>query len=271
MSNIVIVGSGDCPPDAVKESLIDALSDGDTVTIAWPKAMNGGIETILGYLLDNGVSTTLLYSEGQNVHPSFRASDTCDVVKVKDTTSALIKAVDGEVLIMWDDNEFDLVERVFDSGEDVRVRELSNGLSPIVVEYQPDAEPAPVEEVEEDDDEDDSRFTREQLEDMAVPAVKRYGEKLGCSAKTKSGIIEELFGAESPADDPVVETPSVEKMVEEAHKVAAESELAFAQEMITLIGNFYEHYTPGFETDMAHLALGQARLWMLRSLTRMEV
>ncbi|NDB66117.1 MAG: hypothetical protein EB168_10720 [Euryarchaeota archaeon] len=59
-----------------------------------------------------------------------------------------------------------------------------------------------------------------------------------------------------------MEEPSVQKV---------ESELEFAQEMITLIGNFYEHYKPGFETDMAHHALGQARLWMLQALTRTEV
>lgn len=266
MSNFVIVGSGDCPPDAVKESLIDALSDGDTVSIAWPKKMNDGIEAILGYLLDNSIDTTLLYSEGQNVHPSFRASDTCDVVKVKDTTAALIKAIDEEVLIMWDDNEFDLVEQVFDSVDGVRVRELSNGLSPVVVEYQPDAEPAPVEEDDDEDgDEDDRRFTRQQLEDMAVAAVKRYGEKMGCEAKTKSGIIEELFGAEESSTEE--EQAAEEPPTRSEHR----SNPSFDQEIITLIGNFYEHYTPGFESDMASLALGQARLWMLRALTRIEV
>lgn len=272
MSHVVIIGSGDCPPAAVKESLADALSEGDEVSIAWPRSMNGGIGSILEYLVDNQYETNLLYSEGQNVHPDLRQIDTVNVVKVRDTTESLIKAIDIEVLVMWDDNESDTIEQVFDSGKEVRVRELSNGLSPLVVEYHPVVDTTNEEE-EEEEVEDATRFTRDQLEDMAVPAVKRYGERLGLTSKTKAGIIDELFGSEDsiedePATDMVLRDEDTSPNRE--YKPTHTSSPTWDSELTNLIGDFFNHYKPGFESDMAHLALGQARLWMLRSLSRVE-
>jgi len=264
MSHVVIIGSGDCPPAAVKESLADALSEGDEVSIAWPRTMNSGIDAILEYLVDNQYETNLLYSEGQNVHPDLRQIDTVNVVKVRDTASSLIKAIDTEVLVMWDDDESDTIEQVFDSGKEVRVRELSNGLAPMVVEYQPVVD-APETPEEQEEEEDNSRFTREQLEAMAVPAVKRYGERMGLTAKTKSGIIDELFGDDEPASEADDETVPINKY-EPTHT----SSPTWDSDLVNLIGDFFNHYTPGFESDMAHLALGQARLWMLRALSRVE-
>lgn len=268
MSHVVIIGSGDCPPAAVKESLADALSPGDEVSIAWPRSMNEGIDAVLEYLVDNQYDTNLLYSEGQNVHPDLRQIDTVNVVKVRDTASSLIKAIDTEVLVMWNDNESDMIEQVFDSGKEVRVRELTNGLAPMVVEYQPIVD-APETPEEQEEEEDDSRFTREQLEDMAVPAVKRYGERLGLTAKTKSGIIEELFGADESDEESATE-PSTESSILMEYKPTHTSSPTWDTELTNLISDFLNHYKPGFESDMAHLSLGQARLWMLRALSRVE-
>ena len=265
MSHVVIIGTGDCPADAVKESLADALSSGDEVSVAWPKSMNGAMDAVLEYLVDNEYSTNLLYSEGQNVHPDLRQIDTVSVVKVRDTESSLVKSIDNEVLILWNDADEELLGTIFDSNENVRVRELSNGLAPIVVEYHPDTpEPAALTEEEHTEEDDNSRFTREQLEGMAVPAVKRYGEKLGLTSKTKSGIIEELFGAEeAPA-----ETPSTLPKDDPTPPPPAPNDSDF----VRLYHDFTEYADncKDFESSMAKASLEQARLWMLRALSRIQ-
>jgi len=86
------------------------------------------------------------------------------------------------------------VGHVVDEG--TLVMELSNGLTPIDIqdeESTPDPTPDPTPEPVAEDEEDDTRFTREELEVMAAPAVKRYGKRIECEATTKSGIIAELF------------------------------------------------------------------------------
>jgi len=76
------------------------------------------------------------------------------------------------------------------------VLELSNGLCPIsgVVEE-------PSDEVVEDEEDDTppTPMTREELETATAFVVKRYGERMGCEAKTKAAIIDELF---PPTDTP---------------------------------------------------------------------
>jgi hypothetical protein len=95
---------------------------------------------------------------------------------------------------------------------------------------------------------------------MTAFAVKQYGSRRGCKGTTKAAIIEELFDDAPPAlaaEIAVPETPKSE--IKNDHEL-------FEFEMVTLIGNFYSHYKPGFDADMAHLALKQARLWMLKTL-----
>lgn len=258
MSTHVVMGIGDAPESVITEGLRDVLKEGDDIAFAWvgspvPKSL----EAVYGYVLDNEVQFTMYYTDGQKIPGAFREADHGMVVKTRDIFSSLVKSVSGNVLYLWDDGELELAERIFDSTE-CKILELSNGLVPIVLEEAP--APELVEDVhdDDDDDDDDMRFTMEQLESMTVPLVKRYGERMGCTAKTKAGIISELF---PPTEVPSQESPAPVEVSEDRNNIS------FEQEMVTLIHNFYEHYKPGFETDMAHLALGQARLWMLKVLS----
>jgi hypothetical protein len=198
-----------------------------------------------------------------------------------------------------------LIHYVFDHKNDgVEVKELTGGLAPIVLDDNvPDAEPAPVEE-DDDDDEEDMNFTREELEIMTAHAVKRYGQRRGCESKTKAGIIAELFGGEKSEE--YTDKPSAINYYEEGRKAKALGDrpptprnpplpekdyypvkegisempntpretpqkdtpdnVPFEMEITTLIGNFFQHSKTGFNSDMAHLVLGQARLWMLKAL-----
>lgn len=266
MTTYAIVGTGAASENAITESLRDILSPDDNVLIGWfGKPMPESIETVYGYLLDNEFQFSLYHRPEQEVTRHFRDADNCIVTQSRHPLDALLKEAD-EVLFLWDDDENDatppLIQYVFDHiKEGVEVKELSNGLSPIIIEDDmPEPEPAPKEEPEEDD----TRFTRDELEIMTAAAVKRYGERLGCEAKTKSGIIDELFGANEE-----VQTPA--PVEDDTPIVAGDSQYVSApnwdQEIINLINNFMQFQKPGFNSDMAHLALGQARLWMLKTLS----
>jgi hypothetical protein len=254
----VVIGSGSAPATAITESLRDLLKDGDELSFRWTGSpVPEGYEAVYGYVLDNEIPYTMLYVDGQKIPGVFRDCEFGVVQKVRDPEQSLLKNLDGKVLLMWDDAENEeggLIDRIFDSCPDAEVLELTNGLAPIVLETE-DA-PAPDSAEEEDDD---MSFSKEQLSGMAEAAVIRYGKRRGCGGSTKSEIIEELFGVEPTEKD-------------DAPVVAGDTQSApnWDQELINLINNFMQFHEPGFESDMAHLALGQARLWMLKSLARME-
>ena len=277
-----IIGTGAASEASIKESLTDILSPDDTILIGWfGRPMPESIETVYGYLLDNEVQFSLYHRPEQEVTRHFRDADNCVVTQSRHPVDAMLKEAD-EVLFLWDDDENDatpsLIQYVMDHiNEGVQVKELSNGLAPIIIDYEmPEPEPATS---EDDEEEDDTRFTRDELEVMTAAAVKRYGDRLGLEAKTKSGIIEELFGAteEEPLQVALQRNPPREdapaNYADDSPIVAGDTatytpRLSFEDEFKALLDNFTDHGPrAGFEYDMAHLTLGQARLWMLKALS----
>lgn len=263
-----IVGTGTAPEKVIHDGLREALGDGDEIVMVWSGTpVPSGMEHVYSYILDNEIPFTLLYVEDQKIPGAFRMAEHGIAQKVRDPKSSLFKAVDGNILFMWDDGENEdggLIDEVFDALPGVTVLELTNGLAPIVTEEAPEIQ-APV--VEDDDDEDDdTSFTREQLESMTAFAVKQYGARLGCKGATKAAIIDELFG-DSEQEEPAAPAQEKEQVLPSPVNPTRESDNSFHHEMVTLIGNFYEHYKPGFNADMAHLLMGQARLWMLKTLS----
>jgi hypothetical protein len=197
-----IVGTGTAPTKVITEGLRDGLSKGDTVALVWKGKPSDTEEAIYDYVLENEFAFTMYYEEGTNPPRVFRESDHGVTQKVRNATKAAIKDATGTVLFLWDnESDDDQIDPVFDFKADgVMILELTNGLSPIT-----DGDiPEPVEpEVEKDEKEpeDDSRFTKEELETATAYTVKRYGERLGCKATTKSGIIAELFPEDDGADE----------------------------------------------------------------------
>jgi hypothetical protein len=247
-----VLGTGNAPEKVIVEGLKDIVKAGDELAFAWSGSpVPPSLEAVYGYVLDNEIPFTMVYTEEQKVPGSFRMAEHGVVQKVRNPISSLLKDLDeGNVLLLWDDEENGdggIIHQVFDAHPEAKVLELSNGLAPIVADVEG---PQPVES------EVDSAFTKDQLVKMADAAVIRYGKHRGCDASTKEGIIVELFGD----DVPPTEIPPL----------SSPDNIPFEMEITTLIGNFFQHSQPGFDSDMAHLALGQARLWMLKSLARVE-
>lgn len=246
----VVVGRGASTHEVISEALRDVLADGDELMFPWVKPVPESLEAVYSYALDRSVPFTLLYTEGQSVPGLFREAEHGFVKKVRDPLQSMSSEVTGKVLFLWDDDNPDYINEVFDAFGEADVVELNNGLSPITY-TETDEPPQPEVEEEAEEDDDATTFSKQELETMSAAVVKRYGQRMGCSSATKSGIIEELF-PEEPAEE---SAPPID-------------EVPFVQELTTLLSNFYEHNKGGFEADMAHLALGQARLWMLKSLSQ---
>lgn len=198
-----VLGTGPCPEKALIEALRDALGDDDEIIVPWVWPIPSSLESVYAYILDHEIPFTLVYNDDTGKVPTkhFREADFGTVLKSRDPIDRCIADCDNSVLYLWDENE-DFIERIFKQLPDVTVRELSNGLTPIIVELDETAPPSPPQEVQEtqeaqEEPDDGPKFSREELEIMAATAVKRYGERLGCLATTKTGIIEELFPSES--------------------------------------------------------------------------
>jgi len=245
-----IVGTGETSEAALQESLRDILTEDDTVLIGWLRPMPEVVEHVYGYLLDNEVQFRLYHRPEQEVTRHFRDAENCVVTQSRHPLDAMLKEAD-EILFLWNDAEQEanpsLIQYVFDHINDgVRIKELSNGLAPIVIEDDiPEPEPAPSENVEEVDD---TRFTRDELEIMTAAAVKRYGDRLGLESKTKSGIIEELF-PEAPQEQAVEPQQETE-----------------SYPITSVLHDFIEHAKPGTNASVASALLDQARLFMLKAL-----
>ena len=208
-----VVGSGTAPEKVIVEGLRDALRPNDVVGLVWEGKPHETQEVIYDYVLDNDVEFILYYTDGQNPPKVFRENDHGVVQKVRNATVAAVKAVEGKgkVLFLWDedadDDQIDVVADHVPAGH--LILELTNGLTPIevTVDIPEPMDPDVPADPEEEEEEDDTRFSREELETMTAVAVKRYGARVGTTAATKKGIIDELFpeGAEEPEEETVDE------------------------------------------------------------------
>lgn len=199
-----IIGTGYAPRAVITEGLRDVLSDGDAVALVWEGKPTAAMEFVYDYITDNSIPFFMYYEDGANPPRIFRESEFGTVQKVRHATQSAIQAVagKGKILFLWDvESDDSQIDPVFDhKGDGVLVLELTNGLDPITIDVDI---PEPKErEVEKEDevDEDDTRFTKDELTIMTAGAVKRYGQRLGVTATTKGGIIEELF----PDDNGIV-------------------------------------------------------------------
>jgi hypothetical protein len=268
MATHIIMGTGPCSEEAVTEALRDALTDGDTIAVAWSGSpVPESLGAVYDYILDHNIDFVLFYTDEQKVHSDFREADHGIVQKVRNPNASLMKALDGNVLFLWNDEEEDLINFVFDTEPDAKVLELSNGLAPISVsENIPEVEmPTPVIEEEEDD----YSYTREELETATAYVVKRYGERMGCEAKTKAGIIAELFPEddapvteEAPAILPVAEEPAPPK--ESSAELDSVIESGLLAGLDSVIASFFDHAPETPDTAMARLKLHEARIWVTR-------
>lgn len=263
MATHAVIGTGNAPSKVVMDGLAEAIEDGDKLSLVWEGSPEDGsaIESVYAFVKDSETPTVVFHADEQNVPQALRSWDNVSVVKTRHPlTSALDSVADGgAVLFLWNDDAPDEIHAVYDHSESHNIMELSNGLCPIVLGDDSPLPPPPAPEPTSYSSKAPELLSIDELEVMTAAAVKQYGQDMGCESKTKSGIIEEIAARLETAVPAEPETSPAEP---------SNNEVTFEQELIALLGDFFQQYKSGFESDMAHLALGQARLWMLRALDR---
>lgn len=253
-----IIGTGQAPKSVIEEGLRDAIEEGDSVSLIWmgnPEE-DDSYAHIYSFFHKSEAEVTIFHTEESTIPKALRAWDNVTCVKTRDPFQKTIESMssDGAVLYLWSDDitaERE-ISKILQINDHVPVLELTHGLVPVdvssgeeVVPPPPPAVKTPAAVLE--------RLSKDELEVMTAAAVKEYGYQMGCEARTKAGIIEEMFPEEGSAP---ASTP------------ASSSDVSFEDFIIDLIKEFHASSPSGFDGDMAHLALGQARLWMMRALKK---
>jgi hypothetical protein len=277
MATHAVIGTGTAPSKVIMDGLAEAVENGDTLSLVWTGAPKDGsaIESVYAFVKDSETPTTVYHEDGQNIPQALRSWDNVNVVKTRHPLSSALDSIseDGVVLFLWNDDKPEEIEEVYDHSEDHNIMELSNGLCPIVLDDSvPQPTPAPKEVPTKS--KAPELLSIDELEVMTAAAVKQYGQDMGCEARTKAGIIEEIAArmeTEVPSiPEPVADEPApvvtVDGVSFPTTKTDRKSAPNWDQELTILINNFMQFQKPGFEADMAHLCLGQARLWMMKAL-----
>lgn len=217
----IIGRGGTVDSTVIANGLKEVLTEESTVTIPWAgPSMTQNEGDLFDYLLDFEVPTTIIYEEGDTVHPLLRDVETVTLRKSRDKVAAAAADAETGVLLMWgDDNEtVTLMEAVEESRGSTQFLELTNGLEPITLlpadqAVIPESPDVPMDEGE--DDYDSTSFTRDELESMTAAAVKRYGARLGMVQTTKGAIINKLFPEQDlPTVDVVSENDGAPELPE---------------------------------------------------------
>lgn len=208
MTTVSIIGSGTAPKAVIQESLRDLLSDGDVVAVPWYGKPTAGLEAVYDYLLDNEVSFVMYYdSDSQIPAKVFSKAEHGSVQDIANVHTALIKASDGKILVLWDSTNDagseKMCESIFTVRPDALVLDLTNGLSPIHLEDEKAEAPSRYDEEDPTDDAPASPpLSRAELEGMPVPSLKRLAANTGNlpeGVTGKENYIKVILGEELPA------------------------------------------------------------------------
>lgn len=234
----VILGTGKgvkSPRSVINEAFRDALHDGDTLSIPWfGGTPSDSMAFVYDYVLDNDIQFLLLHEQDVKPPKPFVTSEAGQVLKVLDIPKAMSDHVareeGGSAFVLGEDGKTDEFIKAFDQFSNVPMKDLSNGLIPIILS-NPAAEAAPAEEPEvpakplivdlndevdpTDDDPhatgveeaDAESFSPEELADLPVRVLKRVaGSILGESAVpvTQEAILEAIAAHRTAATDEAV-------------------------------------------------------------------
>jgi hypothetical protein len=125
-----------------------------------------------------------------------------------------LKKRKGTLLLLWDDERIDEMEEVVFKATDlgIDIKDLTNGLTPIVVEgaeEEPAEKPAPVQV----DEVEIEPFSRKELEEMPITVLRKNAKNHGIATDglSKTQLVDALLGedgeeAPAPMEAPITAT-----------------------------------------------------------------
>lgn len=199
-----VLGSGQAPKKVIESSLNDLGTTSVKFVVPWYGRMSNGLETVYDWMLDNQAAFVLVASESGKQPPKVLAAAASEVHYTDDVNMTILKhlkglEVPGLSLVLWNTDDEEESMRISSMSIDLKLPtlELTNGLTPIMVDEAPDL-------VEDDElpDLGDTSYSKETLEVMPAALVKRMAKDKGVVVKTKEEGIAVL------TKEPAPETPS---------------------------------------------------------------
>lgn len=208
-----ILGSGDAQPKIVIDGLSDVNSEDTVFLIHARRKPQGAVETVYDFLADNEAKF-IAHHRVDDLAPKALLAMAQGTKTTDDPAVSIIKslkAANGTLLLLWDEENPEASEKfaVMASDAGVPIKDLTNGLSPIVVES--DAPNTVTEdEVEVTEKEVDPKeevfkvlpFTRAELLNANIGVLRRQAKNLGLTIGriSKEEIVDAILGATSTSD-----------------------------------------------------------------------
>ena len=209
MEHYGILGTGTAPKKVITASL-DDIGTKVTYHIPWygNTSIPESLEVVYDWMLDNEATFRIIAAEGRKPVPKVLAKSAIEVDEAEDVDITIIrdlKSNHGLSAILWDQDDAQYTTNIATTSINLGLPtlELTNGLTPIILE----SDTPPIVEVTAEKADDDmeeldvSSFDRETLEVMPAAHVKRLARNAGYEVKTKEEAIKALLGGddETPA------------------------------------------------------------------------
>jgi hypothetical protein len=206
-----VLGSGDINPKIVIDGLLDVNDETATFLIHARRNPQGAVTSVYDFLADNEAKFIAYHRIDDNA-PKALLSLAQGVQVNDDPAKAIItslKRSGGTLLLLWDDETPEASEKLAVMAADagVPIKDLSDGLAPIVVEGSETVIETEEEETEElvsakpPVQEDVSPFSREELMNMNIGVLRRQAKALGIEnigRISKEEIVNMVLGEGAP-------------------------------------------------------------------------
>ena len=192
MATYGILGGGSCPKNIIEDGLRELGVEGNTFYIIGTKKPSSNEERAFDFLLENEA----------DFHVLCRNTSTCPKV-LQDASASVgvsevpeldivkkLSEVNGVLLILWDEDDSEKMDHLVTSAVDqgITVKELSNGLIPIMVQDAP------------------ATFSKEEFDSMPTAIQKRNETSNPITAESEVTIT-------TPDERPQMQAPDGDCMV----------------------------------------------------------
>lgn len=183
-----ILGSGDARSSVVTAGLLDVNGPETTYLVHVRRKPQGAVETVYDFLADHDANF-IAYHRIDDNPPKALLDMAEEVICHDDPMHAILKVLkvqNGTLLLLWDNETPENSEKIAIMAADmgITMKDLSDGLTPIVVEEESSqkeivVEPAPKEESAPNKNTEAVPFNREELLGMSIGSLRRQAKAMG--------------------------------------------------------------------------------------------
>ena len=189
-----VLGSGAAPERVVKDGLADINGDDVVFLIHARRKPQGAVTAVYDFLADNECEFYAYHRVDDNAPKAL-----LELAEVETTTDdpaqsmlEYLRLHSGTLLLLWDEANPEASETfaIKAANMEIPIKDLSDGLAPVVVEGKPVSEPV----------KEETPFSRDELMNMNIGVLRRQAKAMGIEevGRTKQEIVDALLGASGP-------------------------------------------------------------------------